>query len=123
MLIQIYIATEKILEILQKEEKIELSYLCSSLDSPRDVVVMSLGWLIRKGHVILEKEEESYQLSLRKDGQQKPKSIKCPDCRLGRQNFCLAYSKSLMIPSVEELKSFCLSGEYENCPLQVKANC
>jgi len=121
MLLEIRITTEKILEILHQNEKVELSRLCSSLDHPRDIILMSLGWLIRKGYVILEKDEGAHKLSLRKDDRHRPRNIKCPDIRLGKQNLCLAHPKSLMIPSIGELESFCLSGEYGSCPLKIKA--
>jgi hypothetical protein len=121
MLIQIYITAGKILEILYENKKIELPRLCSSLDYPRDIILMSLGWLVRQGYVILEKDEQTPKLSLRKDDKHGHRKIKCPECRLGRQNLCLAYRESLMSPSIDELKRFCLSGEYDSCPLRIKA--
>ena len=123
MSIEIYITTGKIIDLLHKEEKVEFSRLCVSLDQPRDTILMSLGWLVRQGYVILEQDQENISYSLRKDNGQAAKKIKCPHCRLGRQNLCLAHPYSLMIPSVYELENFCLSGNYENCPLQIKVNC
>ncbi|MCP4650735.1 MAG: hypothetical protein GY853_11745 [PVC group bacterium] len=41
-----------------------LSELVKAVDESRDVVLMSLGWLAREGHVTLTREED-YKISLR----------------------------------------------------------
>lgn len=44
-----------------------LSALVRGIDKPRDSVLMSLGWLAREGHVILQQVEGDYKVSLRKN--------------------------------------------------------
>jgi hypothetical protein len=39
--------------------------LIKGIDKKRDVVLMSLGWLAREGHVILEDEGPDYKITLR----------------------------------------------------------
>ncbi len=53
-------------------------------------------------------------------GRRKITKIKCPDFREGKQIICLAYPDGLMVPSVEELVNFCLSGQHRNCPLKAR---
>jgi len=44
----------------------KLSKLVAELDKPRDVIVMSVGWLAREGHLILERDEHDYRIHLRR---------------------------------------------------------
>jgi hypothetical protein len=65
MIIEIGIVAGDIWNYLDKHGKVRLSELTSGLDKPRDLVLMSLGWLAREGHVVLEGVED-YEISLRK---------------------------------------------------------
>jgi hypothetical protein len=47
---------------------VDLSALVKGIDKPRENVLMSLGWLAREGHVILQKTNGDYKVSLRKNG-------------------------------------------------------
>ena len=47
-------------------KKGSLSALMSGLEKPRDTVLMSLGWLAREGHVIVEEAEDGFTVELRK---------------------------------------------------------
>lgn len=50
----------------EKNGASKLSTLISGLDRPRDTILMSLGWLAREGHVILDKQHDDYAIELRK---------------------------------------------------------
>ena len=67
MIIEIGIVAGEIWQFLDKQEKVKLSELVSGVDKPRDMVLMSVGWLAREGHVILEESEGDYTISLRKN--------------------------------------------------------
>ncbi|MCD6080086.1 MAG: winged helix-turn-helix domain-containing protein, partial [Candidatus Omnitrophica bacterium] len=59
------IVAGEIWHYLDQHGKVSFSELVSSIDKPRDLILMSLGWLAREGHVILEGNED-YLVSLRK---------------------------------------------------------
>ena len=65
MIIEIGIVAGEIWGLLEKEGQLSLSALVSSIEQPRDVILMSLGWLAREKHVILQKSGEEYLVSLR----------------------------------------------------------
>lgn len=50
----------------EHEKKGSLSGLMSGLEKPRDTVLMSLGWLAREGHVIVEETGDGLTIELRK---------------------------------------------------------
>ncbi|MFH1413696.1 MAG: winged helix-turn-helix domain-containing protein, partial [Candidatus Omnitrophota bacterium] len=54
---------------LEEHEEATLSNLIKGIDKSRDNVLMSLGWLAREGHVILQDTNGEYKINLRKDGQ------------------------------------------------------
>ncbi len=45
--------------------EVKLSDLIRGIDKPRDNILMSLGWLAREGHVIVQKFEHDYKVSLK----------------------------------------------------------
>ena len=45
-----------------------LSSLVEHLDEPRDMILMSLGWLAREGHVTLRAEGQDYRVSFLQTG-------------------------------------------------------
>jgi len=61
------IVAGEIWHFLDEHSKATLSSLVSSIDKPRDAILMSLGWLAREGHIILEESEGDYKLSLRRN--------------------------------------------------------
>jgi len=65
MITEIGIVAGEIWHHLESNNKIKLSELVSSLDKPRELILMSLGWLAREGHVVLEGEDD-YEICLRK---------------------------------------------------------
>ncbi|MFH1339271.1 MAG: winged helix-turn-helix domain-containing protein [Candidatus Omnitrophota bacterium] len=66
MITRIGIVAGEIWHVLDHQSETTLSALVESLDHPRDTVLMSLGWLAREGHVVLQETEGDYILSLRK---------------------------------------------------------
>jgi hypothetical protein len=42
------------------------SQIVQRLGRPRDLVLMSLGWLAREGHVVVRQEGQDFQAELRK---------------------------------------------------------
>ncbi|HDL09684.1 MAG TPA: hypothetical protein ENG39_00320 [Candidatus Omnitrophica bacterium] len=65
MITEIGIVAGEIWHYLDQHGKVPFSELVSNIDKPRDLILMSLGWLAREGHVILEGNED-YLVSLRK---------------------------------------------------------
>ena len=67
MIIEIGIVAGDIWHFLDQHGEVNLSTLVKGIDKPRDNVLMSLGWLAREGHVVLQKIDSEYKISLRKD--------------------------------------------------------
>ncbi|KPK38423.1 MAG: hypothetical protein AMJ78_10040 [Omnitrophica WOR_2 bacterium SM23_29] len=65
MITEIGITAGEIWHYLDEHEQVVLSQLTSGIDKPRDMILMSLGWLAREGHVILEGEKD-YKIYLRR---------------------------------------------------------
>ncbi|MDD2751864.1 MAG: winged helix-turn-helix domain-containing protein [Candidatus Omnitrophica bacterium] len=66
MITEIGIVAGDIWHFLDGHGQVTLSGLVSGIDKPRDLVLMSLGWLAREGHVILQQAEADYKVTLRK---------------------------------------------------------
>lgn len=67
MITEIGIVAGDIWHFLDQHGEVFLSVLVRGVDKPRDNILMSLGWLAREGHVILQQTENDYKVSLRKD--------------------------------------------------------
>jgi len=68
MITEIGIVAGDIWHFLDQHGEVGLSELIRGIDKSRDNVLMSLGWLAREGHVLLQKTNEDYKISLRKEG-------------------------------------------------------
>ncbi len=66
MITEIGIVAGDIWHYLDGHSEAALSDIARGIDKPRDVVLMSLGWLAREGHVILEHDGQDYKAALRK---------------------------------------------------------
>lgn len=66
MITEIGITAGDIWHYLDEHGEATFSQLASSIDRPRDLLFMSLGWLAREGHIILNKEGDNYTISLRR---------------------------------------------------------
>ncbi|MFH0738267.1 MAG: winged helix-turn-helix domain-containing protein [Candidatus Omnitrophota bacterium] len=67
MITEIGIVAGEIWHFLDQHGEVSLTTLVRGIDKPRDNVFMSLGWLAREGHVILEQAQGDYKISLRKN--------------------------------------------------------
>jgi hypothetical protein len=67
MITEIGIVAGDIWHYLDQHGEVTLSELVRGIDKRRDNVLMSLGWLAREGHVILQQIEGDYRVSLRRN--------------------------------------------------------
>ena len=65
MILEIGIIAGDIWHYLDEHKRAKLSELLEFISKPKDLVLMSVGWLAREGHIIVEGEED-YEISLRK---------------------------------------------------------
>ncbi|NQU18995.1 winged helix-turn-helix domain-containing protein [bacterium] len=66
MITKIGIVAGEIWHYLDDNGETMLSDLIKGITRERDIVLMSLGWLAREGHVILLQEKDEYKIQLRK---------------------------------------------------------
>jgi hypothetical protein len=66
MIIEIGIVAGEIWHFLDQHGEIKFSRMVSEIERPRDLLLMSIGWLAREGHVILEQQGGDYKVALRK---------------------------------------------------------
>lgn len=64
MITAIGITAGDIWQILDKSSPIMLRDIFRQTDAPQDLILMSLGWLAREGHVVLEKSDNEYVVTL-----------------------------------------------------------
>ena len=67
MITEIGIVAGDIWHFLDNKGEVTLAELVNGIDKPRDNVLMSLGWLAREGHVIVQQIDRDYKISLRKN--------------------------------------------------------
>ncbi|MBU0503960.1 MAG: winged helix-turn-helix domain-containing protein [Candidatus Omnitrophota bacterium] len=67
MITEIGIIAGDIWHYLDQHGDVTLSKLASGIDKNRENVLMSLGWLAREGHVVVQQTEGDYKINLRKD--------------------------------------------------------
>ena len=65
MITEIGIVAGDIWHYLDQHKSTTLSKLIQGIDKKQDVVMMSLGWLAREGHVIMEEDGKDYKITLR----------------------------------------------------------
>jgi hypothetical protein len=66
MITEIGITAGDIWHYLDQHGKSTLSQVVRGIDTDKDRVLMSVGWLTREGHVIVEKSGFDYQVFLRR---------------------------------------------------------
>jgi hypothetical protein len=66
MITEIGIGAGEVWHYLDSRGRVKLEEVFSNIDKPRDLLLMSIGWLAREGHVILQDEGDGFYLSLRK---------------------------------------------------------
>jgi len=62
---EIGIVAGEIWHYLDQHGEVTLSALVNGIERPRDLVLMSVGWLSREGHVIVREDGRDYQVWLR----------------------------------------------------------
>ena len=67
MITEIGIVAGEIWHFLDKNGEVRFSKLCAGIKQPRDLTLMSVGWLAREGHVIVREEGKDYWVILRKN--------------------------------------------------------
>jgi len=67
MITEIGIVAGEIWHYLDQYGEVNLSVLAQRIDKPKDTILMSLGWLAREGHVVLQEINGDYNVSLRKN--------------------------------------------------------
>ena len=65
MITEIGIVAGDIWHYLDQHKTAKLSEVVRSIDKKRDAALMSIGWLAREGHVILEEDGSDYKITLR----------------------------------------------------------
>ncbi|MBN3041286.1 MAG: winged helix-turn-helix domain-containing protein [Candidatus Omnitrophica bacterium] len=65
MITEIGIIAGEIWHFLDKNDSASLQDLVSGLNKPRELILMSLGWLAREGHVLVECQNDSFKIRLR----------------------------------------------------------
>jgi hypothetical protein len=66
MITEIGITAGDIWHYLDEHGKSSLEQVAKGIDTERGRVMMSIGWLAREGHVIVEKVGQDYQVYLRR---------------------------------------------------------
>ena len=66
MITEIGITAGDIWHYLDNHGKSALAEIARGIDTDRDRVLMSLGWLAREGHIIVEGSSPDYQVYLRR---------------------------------------------------------
>ncbi len=67
MITEIGIIAGDIWHYLDQYGDVTLSGLVRGIEKNRDNVLMSLGWLSREGHVVVQQADGDYKISLRKN--------------------------------------------------------
>ena len=65
MITEIGIVAGDIWHYLDQHRTCSLTQLVKGIDKEKSVVFMSLGWLAREGHIILEREGSDFKITLR----------------------------------------------------------
>ncbi|MFA5039791.1 MAG: winged helix-turn-helix domain-containing protein [Candidatus Omnitrophota bacterium] len=66
MITEIGIVAGEIWHYLDAHGESLLSVMARHIDKPRDLILMSVGWLAREGHVVLVSQNGDHKISLRK---------------------------------------------------------
>ena len=66
MITEIGIAAGDIWHDLDQHGESSLSQLAKNIGKPRDLLLMSLGWLAREGHIVLKERRTDFFATLRK---------------------------------------------------------
>ncbi|MBI4335805.1 MAG: winged helix-turn-helix domain-containing protein [Candidatus Omnitrophica bacterium] len=65
MITEIGIVAGDIWHYLDSHGRSDFQSVVKGIEKPRDIALMSIGWLAREGHVTVEKEGNDYKVWLR----------------------------------------------------------
>mgnify|MGYP001275458130 CR=1 FL=1 len=68
MITEIGIVAGEIWQYLEKNKESTLSKIAKAIKRERDLVLLSLGWLGREGHVYIQKEGKDYKITFQQKG-------------------------------------------------------
>ncbi len=66
MITEIGIGAGDIWHYLDQHGESRFAVMVKQIDKPRDLLLMSLGWLAREGHVLVQQVSNDYTVSLRR---------------------------------------------------------
>ena len=66
MITEIGIIAGEIWHYLDEHGQTPFSQVVKTIDRPRDLALMSLGWLAREGHVVVRQDGQELQTALRR---------------------------------------------------------
>ena len=66
MITEIGIVAGEIWHYLDGHDEVSFSQLAKGLERPRELVLMSLGWLAREGHVVVRQQGTEFSIVLRR---------------------------------------------------------
>ncbi len=66
MITEIGLVAGEIWQYLDKYQEVSLTGLLQALKKDRELVLMSLGWLGREGHILLRREGGDLKITLRR---------------------------------------------------------
>jgi len=69
MITEIGIVAGEIWHYLDEHGEVMFSRLVKGIERPNELALMSLGWLAREGHVVVQQEGKELRVSLRKPSQ------------------------------------------------------
>lgn len=67
MITEIGIVAGEIWHFLDQHGEVTFNNLVKGIDKTPDIVLMSLGWLAREGHVVVQQAQDTYKITLRKN--------------------------------------------------------
>ncbi len=73
MITKIGIVAGEIWQLLESNGTVSIKDIKSKLDRAESLILMSIGWLSREGHVLLEEKANDFKVSLRKKETEKVK--------------------------------------------------
>jgi hypothetical protein len=65
MITRIGITAGDIWHLLERQGKVSLNDIVKQIEAPKEITLMSIGWLAREGHVVLEGAAPDYLVYLR----------------------------------------------------------
>lgn len=70
MVTQIGLTAGEILHYLDKHGIVKPEEITASIEKPKELVLMSLGWLARENHILITEEKKQYFVTLKEKAQE-----------------------------------------------------